>query len=218
MRFIAVFALASLALGASAAAAAPATTTALANLRAGPGIGFPVVAEVPPNVLVNVGKSAGSWRRVSWEGHEGYLAAGLLDMNPARRSRLRPVQVEDDDTVVVYVRRPTTAPFLNPYCGAGVDPFCGDDYTGFDGYGGYAGYGGYGYGGYGYGGYGGYNGGRAFGGPRPFGGGFNGGHAGFGGGHGGFGGGHGGFGGGHGGFGGGRGGFGGGGHGGGHGR
>ena len=227
-KIVSALAIAALATSVATAFARPAATTYTANLRNGPGVGYPVVTIVPDHALVDVHKCAGTWCRVNWNGYDGYLSATLL--GAAAIAGRAPVVVE---LAPQFVQAPPVVYYGNtPYCDPSFDPTCGGGYGGF-GYGDVGlGYGGFGYGGGGgwYGGHrwgdgrghignpgfgggrgfggGGFaggrglTGGRAFGGGRGFGGGALGGGRGFGGG--GFGGGHGfgggrGFGGGHGG-------------------
>jgi SH3 domain-containing protein len=67
-------AVALLALTTAIAAAAPATVRSSANVRAGPGTNYPVVATLPPGSVVDVEGCTGSWCQVE----QGYVARSLL--------------------------------------------------------------------------------------------------------------------------------------------
>lgn len=67
-----------LALSTGLAAAAPAAVERSANVRTGPGTGYPVVATLPRGSVVDAGPCSGGWCRIAWDGGEGYMARSLL--------------------------------------------------------------------------------------------------------------------------------------------
>src|SRR6476619_4570248 len=69
-----------LVLSAGAAAALPAIAEAPLNLRAGPGIRFPVVGAVPPGARVDVRGCTAGWCRVRFHGERGFARRGQLAM------------------------------------------------------------------------------------------------------------------------------------------
>jgi uncharacterized protein YraI len=71
-----------LALSTGLAAAAPAAVERSANVRAGPGTGYRVVATLPRGTIVDAGP-CDSWCRVAWSGGEGYMARSLLALGAA---------------------------------------------------------------------------------------------------------------------------------------
>ena len=69
-----------LVLSAGAAAALPATAETPLNLRAGPGIRFPVVGTVPPGATVDVRGCTRGWCRVGFHGERGFARRIQLAM------------------------------------------------------------------------------------------------------------------------------------------
>ena len=69
-----------LVLSVGAAAALPATAETPLNLRAGPGIRFPVVGTVPPGATVDVRGCVRGWCRVRFHGERGFARRGQLAM------------------------------------------------------------------------------------------------------------------------------------------
>ncbi len=71
-----------LAVTVGAAAAHPRAVTDSANLRSGPGAGWPVIAIIPAEAQVNVLNCGPGWKRdwchVRYENATGYVAAGAL--------------------------------------------------------------------------------------------------------------------------------------------
>lgn len=141
MRFRATFVFACVisAVPAASAWARPAMTTYLANMRSGPGPGYPVIAAIPDRSVVDMGSCARTWCRVTWNGASGYVAAGLLT------NRIASPAV----SVPVPVRAPAPAPEVagdgyryiyggwGPYfCDPYFDPYC-YNYTYFDNGGGW---------------------------------------------------------------------------------
>jgi uncharacterized protein YraI len=61
---------------------APVLTSDIANLRKGPGVNWPVVAEIPANVPVDMHNCATGWHtgwcKVSYQGLTGYVNSALL--------------------------------------------------------------------------------------------------------------------------------------------
>jgi uncharacterized protein YraI len=178
-------ALAGLLLAASSASAfaRPAIAMFNANLRSGPGVENSVVAVIPDSAPIDVGRCAGSWCRVSWNGVDGYLSRSLIASSASAR---RPRGVEGESDAAPPVVGDDRAAYARPACDPSVDPNCGGGYPDSSAYnGGYDNgypYDDYAYSGYGYdpglyggayiGGYGGgyadgrYGGGRFYGGNR----------------------------------------------------
>jgi hypothetical protein len=69
-----------LVLSAGIASAAPAVTQSAVNMRSGPGTQYPVVATLPGGATVDVGSCSGSWCTVNWNGRDGYVSAGYLQI------------------------------------------------------------------------------------------------------------------------------------------
>jgi uncharacterized protein YraI len=138
MRHTAATTLAGLLLAASSTSvfARPATAMFNANLRSGPGVENPVVAIIPDQAAIGVGRCAGSWCRVSWNGVDGYLSTTLIPSASARRSRV----IEDeppDGPMVFYGDRSAV---VAPNCDPSVDAACAGGYNNAYGYnGGYYG-------------------------------------------------------------------------------
>ena len=72
---IAICAAALMMLSALGAQAAPARLAGNADLRQGPGSGYPIIAIIPRGSLVDVGGCQGRWCTVVWRGWTGYAAA-----------------------------------------------------------------------------------------------------------------------------------------------
>jgi uncharacterized protein YraI len=72
------FALAAGVLLVSASTAAAAVVTNPLNLRRGPGVGYRVIAAMPPGTRVDVIECGGNWCRVAWRGIEGFASASYL--------------------------------------------------------------------------------------------------------------------------------------------
>jgi uncharacterized protein YraI len=66
-----------LALSTGLAAATPAAVERSANVRSGPGTGYPVIATLPPGTVVDAGPCT-NWCRIAWSEGEGYMARSLL--------------------------------------------------------------------------------------------------------------------------------------------
>lgn len=114
---------------AASALARPAMTTYLANMRSGPGAGYPVAATIPAGAVVDVGACARTWCRVTWNGASGYVAAGLLTTRVASAviPAPAPAPAPAEDTYR-YIYGGWGPYFCDPY----FDPFC-YNYTYFDG-------------------------------------------------------------------------------------
>lgn len=80
MRTTLLAAASALVLSAGVASAAPAITQSAVNMRAGPGTQYPVVTTLPARAAVDVAGCDGSWCQVSWNGADGYVNAGYLQM------------------------------------------------------------------------------------------------------------------------------------------
>lgn len=130
MRIGASFILASLVIfgGASAAAARPAATTYLANMRTGPGVGYPVVAAIPQGSIVDMASCAKSWCRVTWNGVSGYVSAGLLTQRIAAPIPEAAPADDVDPNTYRYIYGGRGPYFCDPY----FDPYC-NNYLYWDG-------------------------------------------------------------------------------------
>lgn len=111
--------LAATCLGAAMAAAAPVQVTAAVNLRAGPGVGYPVVATIAAGdrVTVHGCRPAGTWCDVSADGHRGWAAGRFLAASD-RGDRRPPVEV----TVSSYRHRQPPPLQLGPLKGPPLNP------------------------------------------------------------------------------------------------
>ena len=67
-----------LAFSTTLAAAAPAALERNANVRAGPGTNYPVIATLPAGATVDVNGSTGSWCQVNTSAGQGFVACSLL--------------------------------------------------------------------------------------------------------------------------------------------
>jgi uncharacterized protein YraI len=67
-----------LAVSAGTAVATPGFSTDVANVRTGPGIGFPIAATLPPQAPLNVGPCVAGWCRVIFPGGVGFMASPLV--------------------------------------------------------------------------------------------------------------------------------------------
>jgi uncharacterized protein YraI len=72
-----------LALSTGIAAAVPAPVERTANVRAGPGTGYPVVATLRRGTVVDVEGCTGGWCVVDWSGGQGYMARSVLALGDA---------------------------------------------------------------------------------------------------------------------------------------
>ena len=62
----------------AAAIAAPATATAPVNVRSGPGPSYGVVDQLQRGQRVDVGRCAGSWCEIDYDGGDGWVSANYL--------------------------------------------------------------------------------------------------------------------------------------------
>jgi hypothetical protein len=88
-----------LALSAGAAAAAPATVQSAANMRAGPGTQYEVVATIPGGATVDVAGCTGSWCQVSYAGESGFAIRSNLAMAESAPVAVAPGYAYDDTPV-----------------------------------------------------------------------------------------------------------------------
>jgi hypothetical protein len=119
--------LAGLLLAASSASvyARPAMTTFNANLRAGPRVSNPVVEIIPDQAMIDVGRCAGSWCRVSWNGVDGYLSTTLIAPVSSPRSRVIEAEPAEAPSVFYSDRQVVVAPNCDP----SFDTACGASYA-----------------------------------------------------------------------------------------
>jgi uncharacterized protein YraI len=72
-----------LALSTGIAAAVPAPLDRTANVRAGPGTNYPVVATLRRGTVVDVEGCSGAWCVIDWSGGQGYVARSVLALGDA---------------------------------------------------------------------------------------------------------------------------------------
>src|SRR3954449_9428659 len=87
----------------SAALAARGIVTTAVSMRAGPGIGFPVVDRIPGGARVNIHGCLrdNSWCDVSWDGDRGWVSAEYLEYFYRNRYVYLPDYVDEIDVPVV---------------------------------------------------------------------------------------------------------------------
>lgn len=106
---------------ATAAHAQNAETIGFANVRSGPGMEFPIIAELTAGADVNVEECTGdnAWCYVLVPGPDGWVSASIINFNPIGGGPVPPADIPNGDSFF----EPDADPFLEP----GTDPFLAPD-------------------------------------------------------------------------------------------